>query len=173
GPGGRCPGWGHGLLEGTYGRAGGRLLSGGLVAPGWPGPFGKGAEAPGPFWGVRGGGGNFGVATSFAFQLHPVAAVLAGKISYPLSQAREVLRFYRELTRAAPDELTAYAAFATTSHGLPVISISLCYAWSHRCEGLAHRWSTWFTPGPTSRRSPAMQGIMTCVTTTSKRPPCR
>ena len=80
------------------------------------------------FWGVRGGGGNFGVATAFTFQLHPVETVLAGKISYPLSQAKEVLRLYRELTRTAPDELTAYADLTTTSHGIPVININLCYA---------------------------------------------
>jgi FAD/FMN-containing dehydrogenase len=77
--------------------------------------------------GPRGGGGNFGVVTAFAFQLHPVDRVLAGKISYALSQAREVLRFYRDFTQAAPDELTAYADLATTPHGIPVISISLCY----------------------------------------------
>jgi hypothetical protein len=76
---------------------------------------------------VRGGGGNFGIATAFTFQLHPVGMVLAGKISYPLSQARGVLRFYREFTQAAPDELTAYAALATTSHDIPVISLSICY----------------------------------------------
>jgi FAD/FMN-containing dehydrogenase len=130
GMGGLTLGGGIGWLMGKYGLTVDSLLSVDLVTADGQILTATATEHPDLFWGVRGGGGNFGVATSFAFQLHPVAAVLAGKISYPLSQAREVLRFYREFTRAAPDELTAYAAFATTSHGLPVISISLCYAGS-------------------------------------------
>ena len=54
-------------------------------------------EHPDLFWGLRGGGGNFGVATSFTFQLHPVSSVLAGKIVYPLSQAKDVLRFNQNI----------------------------------------------------------------------------
>jgi hypothetical protein len=53
--------------------------------------------------------------------------VLAGKVVYPLAKAREVLRFYREYTRCAPDEVTAYASLLTTPAGLRAISISLCY----------------------------------------------
>jgi hypothetical protein len=85
-------------------------------------------EHPDLFWGLRGGGGNFGVVTSFEFQLHRVGTVLAGKVVYPLAKAREVLRFYRTYTSAAPDELTAYAVLETTSHGIPVIVINLCYS---------------------------------------------
>jgi FAD/FMN-containing dehydrogenase len=48
------------------------------------------------FWGLRGGGGNFGVATSFEFQLHPVGPVLAGMVLYPFCKAREALKLYRE-----------------------------------------------------------------------------
>jgi FAD/FMN-containing dehydrogenase len=84
-------------------------------------------EHPDLFWAVRGGGGNFGIATAFQFQLHPVGPLLAGKVVYPLSQAREVLRFYREYTNQAPDELTASAALMTTPDGLSVIAINLCY----------------------------------------------
>jgi FAD/FMN-containing dehydrogenase len=66
------------------------------------------------FWAVRGGGGNFGVVTAFEFRLHPVGPQLrAGTVSYPLAQARDVLRFYREWTRTVPDALTAYATVAT------------------------------------------------------------
>jgi len=78
------------------------------------------------FWGVRGGGGNFGIVTAFDFQLHPVGPVLAGKVVYPLSRAREVLRFYREYTSSVPDELTAYASLMTTPDGVPAIAITLC-----------------------------------------------
>jgi FAD/FMN-containing dehydrogenase len=79
------------------------------------------------FWGLRGGGGNFGIATAFEFQLHPVGPLLAGKVVYPLSRAREVLRFYREYTSSVPDELTAYASLLTTPGGEPAIAINLCY----------------------------------------------
>jgi len=79
------------------------------------------------FWGVRGGGGNFGIVTAFEFQMHPIGPVLAGKVVYPLVKAREVLRFYRDYTESAPDELTVYASLITTPAGLPAISISLCY----------------------------------------------
>ena len=47
------------------------------------------------FWGLRGGGGNFGIATSFEFQLHPVGEVVSGIIAHPFDSARDVLRFYR------------------------------------------------------------------------------
>jgi FAD/FMN-containing dehydrogenase len=82
------------------------------------------------FWGVRGGGGNFGIVTAFEFQLHPVGPVLAGKVIYPLAQARSVLRCYREYTSSLPDELTAYASLLTTSDGVPAIAITLCYCGS-------------------------------------------
>ncbi len=65
--------------------------------------------------------------TALECQLHPVGPVLAGKVVYPLSKAREVLRFYREYTSQAPDELTAYATLMTTPDGLPAVAINLCY----------------------------------------------
>jgi FAD binding domain len=80
------------------------------------------------FWAVRGGGGNFGVVTAFAFHLHPVGALLAGMVFHPLSRAREVLHLYREVTRTAPDELTAYAGFVTMPDGRPVVGLALCYS---------------------------------------------
>jgi FAD/FMN-containing dehydrogenase len=79
------------------------------------------------FWGVRSGGGNFGIVTAFQFQLHLIGPVLTGKIIYPMTCAREVLRFYREYTHTAPDELTVYASLMTTRGGVPAIAISLCF----------------------------------------------
>jgi FAD/FMN-containing dehydrogenase len=58
------------------------------------------------FWGVRGGGGNFGVATSFEFRVHPAGTVLAGMVLHPLSTSASVLRFWREYEGTAPEELT-------------------------------------------------------------------
>lgn len=62
------------------------------------------------FWALRGGGGNFGVVTSFEFRLHPVGPqVYAGLVVYPAAQARQVLRAWRDFTAAAPDELSVWA----------------------------------------------------------------
>jgi FAD/FMN-containing dehydrogenase len=80
------------------------------------------------FWALRGGGGNFGVVTSFEYRLHPVGPlVLAGLLIHPRPRAREVLRFYRDFTRTAPDELAAYAALVTAPDGMPVVAIVVCY----------------------------------------------
>jgi len=80
------------------------------------------------FWGVRGGGGNFGVVTSFEFQLHPVGpGVLGGVVVHPLRTAKEALRFYYEYSSTAPDELSADAVLLTSPDGEPVFTISVCY----------------------------------------------
>jgi FAD/FMN-containing dehydrogenase len=80
------------------------------------------------FWALRGGGGNFGVVTSFEYRLHPVGPlVLAGLLIHPRPRAGEVLRFYRDFTRTAPDELAAYAALVTAPDGMPVVAIVVCY----------------------------------------------
>src|SRR6266700_3792232 len=84
-------------------------------------------EHPDLFWGIRGAGSNFGVITSFEYQLHPVATVLGGMIIYPYAKARDILRFYRDFTETAPDELTAHAGLLVTPEGEPVVAIFLCY----------------------------------------------
>ena len=81
-------------------------------------------------WGLRGGGGNFGIVTSFEYRLHPVGPVLGGTVIYPLDKAQEVLSFYKSFTRTAPDELTANATLYTRPGGVPVVSIDFCYAGS-------------------------------------------
>jgi len=119
-------GGGLGWFMGKYGLTIDNLLSVDIVTADGQVLRASATEHPDLFWGVRGGGGNFGIVTAFEFQLHPVGAVLAGKVVYPLSRAREVLRFYREYTSSVPDELTAYAALMTTPDGLPAIAINLC-----------------------------------------------
>lgn len=59
------------------------------------------------FWAIRGGGGNFGIATSFEYQLHPVNEIIGGRFSYPINKARIVLQFFNEFMAVAPDELQA------------------------------------------------------------------
>ena len=92
------------------------------------------------FWGLRGGGGNFGVATSFELKLQPVGpTVMAGMVLHPMDQAREVLRFYRDFAATAPDEVgsTALLRIAppapflpTEIHGKPVVGIVASHAGS-------------------------------------------
>ena len=65
------------------------------------------------FWALRGGGGNFGVVTSFVFALHPVAEIVGGLVAHPITAAREMLAFYADFTAGAPDELTASPASCT------------------------------------------------------------
>jgi len=95
-------------------------------------------ENPDLFWGVRGGGGNFGIVTSFEYRLHPVGpVVLAGPVYHPLEDARAVLRFYREFIAAAPDELTTIFNLRVAPplpflpeevHGKPIVMVGACYA---------------------------------------------
>ena len=79
------------------------------------------------FWGLRGGGGNFGVVLTFTYRAHPLTTVLGGLLVHPQSRAGEVLRFYREFMDGAPDELTAYAAMLHTPDGDPVAAIVPCW----------------------------------------------
>ena len=127
GVGGLTLGGGIGWLMGKFGMTIDSLLSADVITADGQVLTASAIEYPDLFWGLRGGGGNFGIVTSFEFQLHEVGPVLAGKIVYPLSKTREVLSFYRVFTSTAPDELTAYAVIETTSNGLPVIVINLCY----------------------------------------------
>ena len=71
------------------------------------------------FWGLRGGGGNFGVVTSFEFRAHPVSTVFAGPILWHVDKAPEVLKFYREFIRNAPEDLNVILAFMVVRPGPP------------------------------------------------------
>jgi len=80
------------------------------------------------FWGLRGGGGNFGVVISLALKLHPVGQVLAGGVTYPARKARAALRLYHEFASACPDPLSANASLFQTPDGDVAVSIGVCYA---------------------------------------------
>lgn len=80
------------------------------------------------YWGLRGGGGNFGVVTAFEFALHPVSTVVGGIVAHPLPRAREVLHFYRHFIATAPDALTTLVLFGTSPEGHQIIGIAACYA---------------------------------------------
>ncbi len=82
------------------------------------------------FWGIRGAGHNFGVVTSFEYRLHPVGPVLGGLVIHPLSEAVNVLRFYRDFTTSQPDELQTWAGILTTPDGNAVVALVPCYVGS-------------------------------------------
>jgi len=95
-------------------------------------------EHPDLFWAIRGGGGNFGIVTSFEYRLHRLGPqVLAGPIFYALDDAPKVLRFYRDFITDAPDELTtifnlrpapSLPLLPPEVHGRPVVIVVVCYA---------------------------------------------
>jgi FAD/FMN-containing dehydrogenase len=86
-------------------------------------------ETPDLFWAMRGGGGNFGIATAFEYRLYPVGPdVMGGMVTYPYSDARRVLQFFREFSKTAPDELTVYACLVCTQAGEPAIGLAACYS---------------------------------------------
>lgn len=88
-------------------------------------------ENPDLYWGVRGGGGNFGVVTSFEFALHPMQRqVFGGSIFYPMAQARNALDFYAQFQEAAPDDVTIDAIVGSNLgfSGLTGVGLLLCYS---------------------------------------------
>ena len=90
------------------------------------------------FWAVRGGGGNFGIVTSFTFRLHPVGPIIyGGAMFYPVARAGEVLRFYGQWVQTLPDELTTMVVFLTAPpmpfippalQGTPMLAVAMCFA---------------------------------------------
>jgi len=120
-------GGGLGWLMGKHGLSVDNLISADVVTA--DGQFRRASEKDNPdlFWALRGGGGNFGVVTSLEYRLHPVTQVLGGMVIYPLDQARDVLRFYRDFSAGLPDEAEAYAALLTAPQGMPVAALILGY----------------------------------------------
>ncbi len=82
---------------------------------------------PDLFWGLRGGGGNFGVVTSFLYRAHPVSTVLGGMIVHARDRAGAVLRHYRDFMASAPEELTGYAGLISTPDGKPAVAVIVCW----------------------------------------------
>jgi len=120
-------GGGLGWLNGRCGLACDNLISADLATADAQLLRASSRENEDLFWGIRGGGGNFGVVTSFEYQLHPVDRVLAGALSYPWRMASPVLRFYDDFVKAAPDELSTAASLGLTPAGEPTVSIAVCY----------------------------------------------
>jgi len=131
-------GGGIGWLMRKYGLSIDQLLSVDLITA--DGEFVKASASENPdlFWGVRGGGGNFGIVTEFEFHLNPVGPiVVAGPIFWPMEESPNVLRFYREWIAEAPDELMTIVVHRKAPplpfvplelHGKLVVGVVCCYA---------------------------------------------
>ncbi len=127
GVGGLALGGGVGWLVRKYGMTCDNLISAEVISADGKVLTASANENDDLFWGLRGGGGNFGIVTSFKFQAHPVTNVIGGMIIHPRAAARDVYRFYRDFTKNAPIELTAYCACLSTPDGAPVTAIIACY----------------------------------------------
>ena len=133
GVGGLTLGGGLGWLMGKYGMAVDSLRAVELVTATGDVVRASADEYPDLFWAVRGGGGNFGVATWLEYELYPVGpTVTGGLVAHPFTAARDVLRFYRDLTKSLPDELTAFAGVlhAPDGSGTKLAAIIVCHAGS-------------------------------------------
>jgi hypothetical protein len=133
-------GGGIGWLQRKFGLTIDQLLGVDLITA--EGEFVRASETENAdlFWGVRGGGGNFGIVTEFEFRLHPVGPiVLAGPIFWPREESSQLLRFYRDWIAEAPDELMtivihrrapALPFVPVELHGKPVVAVACCWAGS-------------------------------------------
>ncbi|MGK0223183.1 MAG: FAD/FMN-containing dehydrogenase [Limisphaerales bacterium] len=119
-------GGGYGWLAGKYGMTCDNLVSAELVLADGNVVTASTEENEDLFWGIRGGGGNFGIVTSFEFRLHPVTMVLGGMIIHPRSEAQNFLRFFRDYANSAPDELTMVALLLHTPDGVPAVAAAVC-----------------------------------------------
>lgn len=131
-------GGGFGWLSRKYGMTVDNLLSANVVTADGRQLKASATENPDLFWGLRGGGGNFGVVTSFEFQLHPVGPnVLSGLIAFPFAEAKSVLTHFARFTRTMPEELNLWMVtrkapplpfLPEAVHGKEIVVLALCYA---------------------------------------------
>ena len=131
-------GGGFGWLSRRYGMTIDNLLAATVVTADGTVHRASSDDEPDLFWALRGGGGNFGVVTSFEFALHPVGPeVFAGLVVYPFEQARQVLRAWRDFSVTAPDELSVWTVLRkapplpflpASAHGTDVVILPLVYS---------------------------------------------
>src|ERR1700754_1111160 len=131
-------GGGFGWLSRKFGLTVDNLISADVVTAEGELVQARAAENPDLFWAIRGGGGNFGVVTSFEFKLHPVGPnLVSGLIVHPFARARDLLAGYREVAAAAPDELTIWVVLRKAPplpflpaevHGKEILVFAACYS---------------------------------------------
>ncbi|WP_342712342.1 FAD-binding oxidoreductase [Bradyrhizobium sp. B124] len=127
---------GHGYLTRKYGLTIDNLVEADVVLANGSFVVASKDNNPDLFWALRGGGGNFGVVTSFVFQLHPVNMVFAGPIAWDQKQARTIMQRYRDFLPAAPEELGIFLGLKTVPSsppfpeelwGKPICLLMCCY----------------------------------------------
>jgi FAD/FMN-containing dehydrogenase len=130
GIGGYTLGGGLGWLMGKHGLAADNLVAVELVSADGEILDVSADSHPDLFWALRGGGGNFGVATTFTYRLHPLPMVTGGLIIHPVDAAPELLRFYRDAVANLPDDLTVFAALvhAPDGSGMKLTGFAVCHA---------------------------------------------
>jgi hypothetical protein len=164
---------GHGYLSRKYGLTIDNLLEADVVLA--DGSFVTASKDQNPdlFWALRGGGGNFGVVTSFKFALHPVNAVFAGPIAFDQTHARTIMQRYRDFLPSAPEELGLFlglktvlssAPFPQEQWGKPLCLLMCCYdgpedkgraALAPLLDALPAPWFNWMSTMP----YPAVQSM--------------
>jgi FAD/FMN-containing dehydrogenase len=128
GIGGLTTGGGFGWLARKYGPACDNVIEAEVVTSDGSVKTASADQNPDLFWGICGGSGNFGVVTSFLYRAYPLSTVVGGLIAYPRDAAAEVLRGYRDIVAAAPDELTVYAALLWGPDGTPLAALVPCWS---------------------------------------------
>ncbi len=130
GVGGLTLGGGFGRLARKLGMAIDSVESVDIVTPDGQLRHASAQENPDLYWGVRGGGGNFGVVTNFEFRLHPMQReVVAGSLTFPIAKARDMLSMWSEYAITAPDELYMDPVMAQPPGGAPgYVSVEVCYS---------------------------------------------
>jgi FAD/FMN-containing dehydrogenase len=131
-------GAGFGWISRTFGLSIDNLISADVVTADGKLIHASEASDPDLFWAIRGGGGNFGVVTSFEFKLHPVGPeVLSGLVIHPIAQAKELLQAYRKISAEAPDELAIWYVMRKAPplpflpaewHGKEILVFAACYS---------------------------------------------
>lgn len=119
GVGGLTLGGGIGYLSRSHGLTIDNLISADMVLADGSVVTASEAEHPDLFWAIRGGGGNFGIVTSFVFKLHPIDTVYGGPMLWPLEKAGEVLKFWRDFIADAPEDINGWFAFVTVPPAPP------------------------------------------------------
>ena len=120
-------GGGIGHLTAQYGLTCDQLIAADLVTPGGERVRASGDENPDLLWALRGAGGNFGVATSVEFRLHPVTGVVGGDLVYGGPGVREALRRFRDVVGRSPRDLSCQASLGVDESLSPVLEIQPCY----------------------------------------------
>jgi FAD/FMN-containing dehydrogenase len=130
GVGGLTTGGGFGRLTRRFGMSIDNLESVDVVTADGQLRHASAQENPDLFWGVRGGGGNFGIVTSFEFRLHPMQReVVAGSVNFPIARARDVLAMYAQYAATAPDELYMDPALILPARGgAGLVGVEVCYS---------------------------------------------